>query len=589
MHPGTLENNKKLPSNNHKNEETSLDLITNMDSDMSILGSQMFIKPVLEIFDEPFEGADKLISVAVDSDVHVRDLIREISDLAKIDINIDPSIDGRMIMKVHDRKVSDIFKQIADKVHIRYYVEDGIVYFVRDDPFIKHYRLDLLNIVRNANNTFDVNTKVLGSADESGNENVSGASGSSNNIKVEYKDDIWNSIKSDLEEILSKYDALYSSIDNYQRSFGGAFIEKVNNVNDDSAVSKANIENNSKIIINNMPSSVSISKQSGIITIFTSYKSHNEVAKYIDKIRRKLNSQVLIEAKVVEVSLKDVYSTGIDWTVYDPNNLNNVADRDNFQNSRRTAFGIDPASALETAQEEKGGFRWKSIVSLLENNSISANLNWLQVFGETRIVSSPRISTINNQQAVISFVKNFVYFDTKVTEEDIDSNDSNNTTADTRRFTVDSTIKTVPVGIILSLQPSIDLENGEISLNLRPSISRIVDNVQNPATEYAIAKSGITTELRGASNVPVIEVRTMDSMVRVKNGGVMAIGGLHERRIENKDNGMPVLGKLPVIGNLFKTSSKQVEEVETVILIKATIREDGHNADQFSIKHWSTK
>lgn len=557
-----------------------MSLLNHTMNNNNLIANNMIIKSALEIESEPFEGADRLISLTIDSDVDVKNLLREISDLADIDVDIDPGISGRMILKIHDRKVSDVFRHISDKAHIRYYVNDGIVHFVRNYPFIKHYKLDLLNMVRSANNSFDVNTKVLGSGGEGG---LGSAGGSSSQIQANYQDDVWESIKKGLEDILGKYDDLYNSIEKYQNSFDIADSAKTTETN-------TSVSPSSQAV--GIQSFVTVSKQTGVLSVFTTHLAHEEIAKYLKNIQRKISAQVLIEAKIVEVVLRDDYSAGIDWTVYDPNTKNTSTSGDIFSQYDGTVFGLDPQSSIESSQGSQkslvGGLRWKSTISVLNNYSINASVTWLKSFGNTRIVSSPRISTINNQQAIISFVQNSVYFDTKVTEEEDTTNNTNANTNDTtsKKFTIDSTIKTVPVGIILSLQPSIDLERGEVSISLRPSISRIVDNIQNPATEYAIIKTGAASQLKGASSVPIIEVRTMDSIVKLKSGGVMAIGGLHEKRVEERENGIPFLYKIPLLGNIFKVSSKTVKNIETVIILKATIIDDFNGKDNFAQKYW---
>lgn len=170
---------------------------------------------------------------------------------------------------------------------------------------------------------------------------------------------------------------------------------------------------------------------------------------------------------------------------------------------------------------------------------------------------------MNNQQAVLSFATNEVYFTLDVEEE---SSEEQNGTVQT--LNIDSEIHTVPIGIILNLQPSINIDTNEITMNIRPTISRIVSRVEDPGVAILAARNDAGEV---SSSIPIVEVKEIDSILKIQSGQVMVIGGLMEERNSNDENGVPFVSNFPVVGKLFKGTKKQGEVIETVIFIKATV------------------
>ncbi len=168
-------------------------------------------------------------------------------------------------------------------------------------------------------------------------------------------------------------------------------------------------------------------------------------------------------------------------------------------------------------------------------------------------MSSPKLSVLNNQTAMLKVVNNLVYFEIK--------NDSTTTTTGTtNNFT--ATAKSIAVGLVMSVTPQIS-ENGSILLNVRPTISSQTGQVQDP-----------TPNLGAANNVPVIQTREMESMLRLSDGEVAVMGGLMEDKISNTTSQVPGLGDLPGVGNFFRNRSDTLSKTELVIFLKPTIIRD---------------
>jgi general secretion pathway protein D len=183
---------------------------------------------------------------------------------------------------------------------------------------------------------------------------------------------------------------------------------------------------------------------------------------------------------------------------------------------------------------------------------------------------------MNNQLAVLSFAQNYVYFEVKPTLQNQFATTGSNLSSPQTPIVVSSTMKTVPVGVILSLQTVADPRTNEITMNIRPSISSIVDYKQDPAAAFLIA-SLLSSNSNASSTliqnkIPVIEKKELDSVLKVKSGEVAVLGGYISEQADNTKTGIPFLNKIPFFGSLlFGNSRKATSSVETIIFIKATI------------------
>jgi general secretion pathway protein D len=188
-------------------------------------------------------------------------------------------------------------------------------------------------------------------------------------------------------------------------------------------------------------------------------------------------------------------------------------------------------------------------------NNLKAVVDMSQQFGITKSIASPRIHAMNNQRAVLSFVTNQVYFtiQKEVVQAPATIGGITNPT-----IVTNSTLNTIPIGIVIAIQPSINLDTQEITMNVHPTITRPDgDPVPDPVTPD--------------STIPNVQIRELDSVLKIKSGQIMVIGGLMEDRIDNEDRGTPFLMQIPFLGNLAKSVRKNTKTVQTVIFIKATI------------------
>lgn len=457
----------------------------------------------------PSLGTDKLITLSVTEEVPVKEVLIEIARLADVDMEVDPGISGGIILRVKDKPFSQVVARVSALAGLRHSEEDGILRIERDLPYLKNYSVDYLNLVRSSSGSVNVNTQVLGGSGDSGGEGLSG--GSSNAITSSYDGDLWASVENTIQSILAF--APTSLAVNTSDTGGGT--------------------------------SYSINRQAGVISVLANERQHKNVQNYIEQVRKSVSAQVLIEAKIVEVALDEDYRTGIDWgTLQD------------------LSAGLEVTGKFNPVETSGGNF-----FTIGGAESISTAVSLTETFGVTRTLSSPRLHAMNNQQAVLTFAENNVYFTLEVEEE----TEGTGTDAQTT-LTIESTLNTVPIGVIVTLLPSINTETNEITMNIRPTLSRITSTVTDPGVDIIVARSETVGDV--SSSIPVIEVRELDSILKIKSGEVMVIGGLMSERSQNTDSGVPYLSRIPLFGHAFKGVTKDIEVVETIIFIRATIVND---------------
>lgn len=296
-----------------------------------------------------------------------------------------------------------------------------------------------------------------------------------------------------------------------------------------------------------LSSSISTNKSAGIITIFATKKQHHEVSKYLDDVRKTASAQVLIEAKIVEVGLKEEFSAGVNW---------------NILGSTTSVIGSTP--------EVVGGIT-SGTLSLF-NGNINSSIKALETFGTTRTIASPRLHAINNQKASLKFADTIVYF--TITSNQNTTSNSNNDPVVASNIT--STKQELDIGTELEISPSINVDTQEIVLSIKPKLSvRGIDVVDpaSPASQTFEDSNGQTQAL--LNKIPQVNTRTIETIAKVKSGEVLVIGGLMRDDTTNTDSGVPFFAGIPIFGWLFKSSTKETNITETVIFIKATIIENG--------------
>ena len=286
---------------------------------------------------------------------------------------------------------------------------------------------------------------------------------------------------------------------------------------------------------------VIVNPESGILTVRATSRQHEKVQEFLSQVMASARRQVLIEATVAEVSLSDNFQQGINWAALPLGSTG-------FRLIQQAAGGITaPASSLL----ELG---YANATSRVGN--ISGTVKLLDAFGTVKVLSSPKLSVLNNQTAVLKVVDNLVYFTIKA---DTTANQTTTTT------TYTTNVNSVPVGLVMNVTPQVS-ESDAVLLNIRPSISRKFGEVIDPNPD--LQRLGVKNA------IPVIRTREMESMIRVENGNIAVMGGLMEDSLENNDNAIPGIARIPVLGNFFQNRDDTRRKTELVIFLRPIVVKD---------------
>ena len=285
--------------------------------------------------------------------------------------------------------------------------------------------------------------------------------------------------------------------------------------------------------------------ESGIISVRATSKQHAAVQALLDKVLANAQRQVLVEATVVEVTLNDQYQQGIDWSV-----IQNDEEGFNLtQNLARAAGGAFATPAVSS-------FVLDYIDPDASGKTIDISVQLLRTFGDIKVLSSPKIMTLNNQTAVLKVVRNIVYFEVDVEPAIVLAGGDA-----AQQVAVDTTAKTVPVGLVMTVTPQIN-ENDAVTLNVRPTISRVEIFVPDPNPELGTIPN----------NVPQIQVQEMESVLQINNGQIAVLGGLMQDTVRQDSNSIPLLSDIPVLGDsLFRSRNNDYDKSELVIFLRPLV------------------
>lgn len=286
--------------------------------------------------------------------------------------------------------------------------------------------------------------------------------------------------------------------------------------------------------------SVVVTPDAGMVLVRAGSEELAAVEAYLRGAELIMQRQVIIEAKILEVDLNKGYQQGIDWT------FSQVERVDAFGEITR-GFGMSQDGG--TVSTTAGGI----FSGVINFDKFSTAIDLLGTQGNVQVLSSPRVSTVNNQKAVIK-VGSDEYFVTDINFESDNESDTSSTDIDLTPFFS---------GIALDVTPQISAE-GKIILHVHPTISKVEDQ------QKLIAVGGQDIELPLAFST----IRESDSVITAENGQIVVLGGLIQNRSEDENSSVPFFGDLPLIGEMFKQKSNSANKTELVILLKPTVTTD---------------
>lgn len=463
------------------------------------------------------QHVQKLYSVSA-IEVPVADLLFNLAKDADKQLDLSADVQGLVTINAINQPLESIMERIVDQVGAAYEISYGTLRIKLDKPYWKSYEIDYVNVIKNIKD-LTVMKMSVGNVSKNNSNNTNQASEFT--LESSAIHDFWDALQSNI--------ASMARLDPQKVERDKATTLPVEN----DVRAQLSADSKSRKQFQN----VVVNREAGMLSVYTTAKKHQQVKNYLDSSLNRTNKQVLIEATVVEVELSDQYQAGVDWSAV---NSNSGGSSDISQNLLGTNLSKDPNFSIN--------------LSSIGTWNFNVGIKMLQQFGDAKVLSSPKIMAMNNQAALLKVVNNEVYFTIEVNRESATASSAGVTTYET-------TVHTVPVGFMMHVTPFIS--DDEISLNIRPTLSRIVGYVNDPNPD--LARESIE------SKVPIIQEREMDSVLRLRNRQTAIIGGLIQDTHDNQRQGVPGLSDLPWVGDLFSYRDDTVKKSELIIFIRPII------------------
>ncbi len=482
-------------------------------------------------------------------EVPVKELLFSLSRDTKQNIDVHPGIQGLVTMNAIDETLPAILERISQQINLRYRTEGKTIVVVPDTPYFKTYRVNYVNMNRDTTSSIGVSGEISGNAATGGAAGQSSStSTSSTKVDTRSTNNFWEVLRQNIESILTASKAMNQNADQRAARAEAERAAREERIAQAEAVSRAGPNAASlfstafgqgQTAPTDVKNEIVVNQVTGSITVLGTDKQQALIQQYLDSVTTASQRQVLIEATIAEVKLSNAYQSGVDWS--------RIAGGTGFSFQQQllgTNLGAAPRMVVGYTNPTS------------DVGNIALSLRLLEQFGNTRVLSSPKLMALNNQSALLKVVDNIVYFH-------IEADTSTNQTIATTTFT--STAKTVPVGLVMSVLPQIT-ESGTVNLTVRPTISSVIRFVPDPNPSLQLNLTNPISNL-----IPEIQVREMESVLQAGSGQTIILGGLMQDQVRRDRDQVPGLGNIPRVGEAFQYRDEEVSKTELVIFLKPTV------------------
>lgn len=542
--------------------------------------------PALPAAPQP-QTQQELLSVVV-SEVPVKTLLFALARDNRLNVDVHPSIAGQVTLNATDQTLPQLFERIAQQADLRYEMTGNTVRLQRDTPYLAHYAVDYVNLRRQSSSQTSVSSQLgTGSTAGSSNANINNTADNqfwdtlinnaclivgAANLEFKQKDDLAQ--KQDRER--ERDDRLRIAMELSRAAPGSSTgtgtstpfmtnagtpdllkqvlatkdaVDKVE-CGSTSAASSGSSGGSSASGSGSSASNIVVNRETGQLSVYTTSRGHEQFRQFLDRISASARRQVLIEATIVEVTLSNASQQGVNWQkVVQGGLLRGLS----FQMlpSGTGAFSGTQDAALLRMSYTSGSGDWSGVLTLLES------------FGQTRVLSSPKVSVLNNQTASLKVVDNYVYVTITFTPG-TPTYGPGGQVLSIGRDTYTSNINSVPVGFVMTVTPQV-AESGEVTLNVRPTISRVVREIIDPNPALLGATPPIVNRL------PVVQSRELESVLRVQSGEIAVLGGLMQDASNDGEDAVPGVSRIPLLGEAFKQKQQTRSKTELVVFLRPVV------------------
>jgi MSHA biogenesis protein MshL len=503
----------------------------------------------------------------------VRDVLLAMARETRVNFDIHPGIEGTINLNAIDQTLKQILTRIAKQVDVRWETDGQTITVMPDTPYLRNYRVDYVNMARDVSGTIGVQSQVVSPPSAGGGASAN-ASQNSSLLKVDNvaKNRFWETLEKNLKDLLRETDKLLpeGSSETIVSARGRAASTSTATTNSstrgrsastttgtttsnpiESATSQASDVVEQRMTFREA-ASVIVNAEAGIVTIRATSRQQEKVSEFLASVIGSARRQILIEATVVEVQLNDRYQTGVDWSALGLQGLG-------YSFQQNLIGGITGAGSISNSGNPFFSVQYSNPNAAV-GGSISSTVKMLDTFGNTRVLSSPRIMAINNQTAVLKVVDNLVYFTVDVTPATVGTGGTILSPA-----TIKTTPQLVPVGFVMNVTPQVS-DSDVIVLNVRPTVTSKIGDVRDPNPELA--------RVNQTNLVPVIRSREFESVLRIPSGSTAILGGLMEDRFEGNRGGIPLLSRVPFFGDAVSYRDDTSTKRELVIFLRPVVIRD---------------
>lgn len=509
-------------------------------------------------------------SVSVNN-VAVQELLFALARDAKVNIDIHSGIEGTITLNALNQTLPQLLTRIARQVDMRYELDGPNLVVMPDTPFLRNYKVDYLNMSRDATSSISIATQIATTGTGAGTTTGgSGTNNSTTSVTNKSNNRFWDTLVQNITDILRETDKVFpdgssesttEQSGNQSTTGTGAAATTRRSTSRNNAAAPTNLAgspNPATLVTDNTTvrrvttfreaASVIANPENGLLGVRATSRQHEKVQEFIDQIMTSAKRQVMIEATVVEVRLSDQYQQGINWSQTRTKGFNISQGRVGTLPS-----GINPGVS-------PGVFTFGYVDPTSPLGDIAASIQLLESFGNVKVLSSPKISVLNNQTALLKVVDNKIYFTIAVTVTPGEGGSA-------PLIVYNTTVNSVPVGFVMSVTPQID-ESETVTLNVRPTISRILGYVNDPSPDLKTA--GVV------SQIPEIQTREMESILKISSGQIAVMGGLMQDDINNLKDAIPLLSRLPFVGDAFAYRNETSTKSELVIFLRPIVVKDAN-------------
>jgi general secretion pathway protein D len=481
-------------------------------------------------------------SVVVNN-VRIQELLFALARDAKLQIDIDPTLTGTVSLNAIDQTLPQLLNRIARQVDMRYEIDGDTLVVSRDSPYLRSYKIDYLSAARNVKMTSTASTQFGATTTQTAGPTATGAVST---IDLLAQNNLWESIVQNVKDILRETDKVIPA------STQTAQLLAPPPAATPGAPAQQPVLVQQPATTYQEAASVIANRESGVLFVRATSRQHEKVQEFLDQVLVSAKRQVLIEATVAEVQLRNEYQRGISWDLVRSRvSLSQPA----IPPTTSATPGFNPTPFFLTLRSSGGSF--------------SATIKLLEQFGDVRVLSSPKLSVLNNQTAILRVTRDIIYFTiTPSTQPITIAGGGAGGTVVQPSFT--TTPNVAAEGFMMAVMPQINASDSVV-LNVRPTIRRRVDSVSdpNPALQVSATNPNAVPNI-----IPVFETREFDSILRLQSGQIGVLAGLMQDIVERNDSGIPGIRSIPILGDLLSSRADLSRKTELVIFLRATVIHD---------------